>query len=165
MQQSRIGEWPLLYTSSVCLSVCLSVCHGLSTYRKSLQLQATEALLQCNQLSKMSPLNCHPTICNRVSGAVVHLTTSTARCILDIYQCFDQQIQLTHACPKHALHAPSTGVDVGMGLLLPLTCLTCETKVDTVEGRCPQINDWVPHHSKDKGSLQSVKNSSTVPPS
>ena len=28
-------------------------------------------------------------------------------CPLNINQCFDQQIQLTHARPKHALHAPS----------------------------------------------------------
>ena len=40
--------------------------HFLWTPGRSNQLQTTEALLQCNQLAKMSPLNCHPTICNYV---------------------------------------------------------------------------------------------------
>ena len=33
-------------------------------------------ILQCNQLAKMSPLSCHPTICNYVCQGVVHLTTA-----------------------------------------------------------------------------------------
>jgi len=38
----------------------------LSTPGRSHQLQTTETLLLCNQLAKISPLNCHPTISNYV---------------------------------------------------------------------------------------------------
>ena len=67
-------------------------------------------------------------------------------CPLNINQCFDQQIQLTHARPKHALHAPSKNNNVII-IWTPFSTINyaCAVKNDTPFNRLYAIDAYLRH--------------------